>query len=231
MRAVVVASALLLFSACTQAPVHPVPAAIPPAQAAAPVPPPAYPPPAAPKAVTPDAEHPLVRIDTNLGSITVQLDHERAPLSVENFLHYVNTHYYDGSSFYRIVPGFVIQGGDFTADYKEKPADKPAIPNESGNGLSNARGTIALARDNPPHTATSSFYINLVDNGAHLGPRGDRWGYAVFGIVVEGLDVVDKIAAVPNGPTPTFDKKDTLDNAPRTPVTIIKVTELPLAKP
>jgi cyclophilin family peptidyl-prolyl cis-trans isomerase len=228
MRAVVVASALLLFSACTPAPVRPTPAAAVPPQAAAPVPPPpAYPPPAAPKVVTPDAEHPLVRIDTNLGSITVQLDHERAPLSVDNFLHYVNTHYYDGSSFYRIVPGFVIQGGDFSADYKAKPADKPAIPNESGNGLSNARGTIALARDNPPHTATSSFYINLVDNGAHLGPRSDRWGYAVFGIVVEGLDVVDKIAAVPNGPTPTFDKKDTLDNAPLTPVTNLKVTELP----
>lgn len=225
MRAAAVASMLLLLSACAQAPVQPAPTAAPVAQAAPTPPPPAYPPPAPPKAVTPDKDHPLVRIDTNLGSITVQLDHERAPLSVENFLHYVNTHYYDGSSFYRIVPGFVIQGGDFNADLKEKPADKPAIANESGNGLSNARGTIALARDNDPHSATSSFYINLVDNGAHLGPRGDRWGYAVFGIVVEGLDVVDKIAAVQTKVVGEF------NNVPVTPVTIIKVTELPLPKP
>ncbi|HSC47089.1 MAG TPA: peptidylprolyl isomerase [Gammaproteobacteria bacterium] len=230
MRAVVVASMALLLYACAQAPVTPPPAAA--VQTApTPPPPPAYPPPAPPKAVTPDKDHPLVRIDTNLGSITVQLDHQRARLSVDNFLHYVRSHYYDNTSFYRIVPGFVIQGGDFTADYKDKPTDNPAISNESGNGLSNGRGTIAFARGDDAHSATSSFYINLVDNGAHLGPRGDRWGYAVFGIVVEGLDVVDKIAAVPNGPVPTFDKKDTLPNAPLTPVTILKVTELPLAKP
>ncbi len=230
MRASLSGLVLILLTACSQVPVQPAPAQPAPPPVAQ-TPPPAYPPPAAPQQVPPDAEHRLVRFDTNLGSFTVQLDHKRAPLSVDNFLAYVNKHYYDNTSFYRIVPGFVIQAGDYTADYQAKTQDKE-IPNESGNGLSNGRGTIAMARQEDPHTATSAFYINLVNN-RRLDPRGDRWGYAVFGTVVDGLDVVDKIAAVPtHSVVPKGGKpEDALTDAPVDPVTILKVTLLPLPAP
>ena len=172
-----------------------------------------------PMAAPPDP-YPDVAIETNLGTFVVQLDRARAPLSVSNFLHYVNSGFYNDTSFYRVVPGFVIQGGDYTAAYREKKTAAP-IPNESGNGLSNLRGTIAMARDDAPHTATAAFYINLVDN-KKLDPRPDRWGYAVFGHVIQGMDVVDKIAAVSTGKTGPFDK-----DAPLTPVVILKVVVLP----
>jgi cyclophilin family peptidyl-prolyl cis-trans isomerase len=193
---------LVLLAACSQAPVQP---------AAAP-------------ASTPVPAHPLVKIETNYGDITVQLDGTRAPLSVKDFLTYVGENYYVGSSFYRVVPGFVIQGGDYTSDLKYHQTDHPSIPNESGNGLSNLRGTIAMARDNDPHSATATFYINLVDN-RKLDPRPDRWGYAVFGQVVQGMDVVDKIAAVPTGTVPVGG--DTFNDVPTQPVKIISVTLLP----
>jgi len=199
---------LVLLAACSQAPVQPTAA---PAPTPAPVP-----------------AHPLVKIETNYGDITVQLDGTRAPLSVKDFLAYVGEHYYDDSSFYRVVPGFVIQGGDYTSDLKYHQPKHPSIPNESGNGLSNLRGTIAMARDNDPHSANATFYINLVDN-RKLDPRPDRWGYAVFGQVVSGMDVADKIATVPTGMVPV--DGDTFNDVPTQPVTIIKVTLLPDGNP
>ena len=193
---------LLLLAACSQAPVQP---------ATAP-------------ATPPVPAHPLVRIETNLGNMVVQLDTARAPLTVAAFLQHADAHKYDGTSFYRIVPGFVIQAGDFDADYKPLPEEN-TIPNESGNGLSNLRGTIALAREADPHTGSYVFYLNLVDN-RKLDPRPDRWGYAVFGQVVEGLDVMDRIAAVQTHDLKTPHGDDFTD-APVTPVTIEKVVVLP----
>lgn len=193
---------LILLAACSQAPVQPAPAPVTP-----PLPP-----------------HPRVRIETNMGNMVVELDTARAPLTVAAFLQHAQAHRYDGTSFYRIVPGFVIQAGDFSADYKPLPDEKP-VPNESGNGLSNLRGTIGLAREADPHTGSYVFYINLADN-RKLDPRPDRWGYAVFGQVVEGLDVMDKIAAVPTHHL-TTPHHDEFTDAPVTPVTIEKVVVLP----
>jgi cyclophilin family peptidyl-prolyl cis-trans isomerase len=164
----------------------------------------------------PSSKTPEVKIVTSEGDIIVQLNSKRAPLTVKNFLEYVKDDFYGGTIFHRVVQGFVIQGGGFTTDYKQKKTRDP-IPNESGNGLSNVRGTIAMAREPAPHTATAQFYINLVDN-TQLNPQPDRWGYAVFGKVISGMDVVDKIAAVPTGPVGPFKK-----NAPKTQVIIKKV--------
>jgi cyclophilin family peptidyl-prolyl cis-trans isomerase len=142
--------------------------------------------------------HPKVRVTTSQGAFVLQLDAERAPLTVKNFLEYVGAAHYDGTIFHRVIAGFVVQGGGYTPDLTEKRTRDP-IPNESGNGLSNKRGTIAMARTEDPHSATSQFYINLKDNLA-LDPSEKRWGYCVFGTVVEGMDIVDKIAAAPTGP-------------------------------
>ncbi|HET7308210.1 MAG TPA: peptidylprolyl isomerase [Gammaproteobacteria bacterium] len=169
---------------------------------------------AAPQAANP---HPVVALQTNLGTIVVQLDRARAPLTVKNFLEYVRSGFYDGTIFHRVIPGFVAQGGGFTKDFREKPTG-PAIPNESGNGLSNVRGTIAMARENAPHTATAQFYINLADN-LNLDPQPSRWGYAVFGHVIKGMDVVDKIAAIPTGAAGPFSS-----DVPTKPVIIEKAT-------
>jgi len=241
MQRLVIGLAILLLSACSQAPVQP-------AQAAAACPPPAAAPAAPPPAATPpppsypivpvpvqevpaDKDHRLVKIETNLGDMVVQLDATRAPLSVKDFLTYVSERYYDGSGFYRVVPGFVIQGGDYTSELKYHKAKHPSIPNESGNGLSNLRGSIALARDTPPHSANATFYINLVDN-RKLDPRPDRWGYAVFGQVVKGMDVVDKIGAVPTHSVTLQDQyHETFNDVPVDAVKIIKVTLLPLDAP
>ncbi|MGH8162667.1 MAG: peptidylprolyl isomerase [Gammaproteobacteria bacterium] len=164
----------------------------------------------------PLTQAPEVKIVTTEGNIMVRLNPERAPLTVKNFLEYVKSGFYDGTIFHRVVPGFVIQGGGFTVNYKEKKT-RPPIPNESGNGLENLRGTIAMARERAPHSATSQFYINLTNN-TKLDPRPDRWGYAVFGKVVAGMDVVDKIASVPTGPAGPFRK-----DAPQVPVVIKKI--------
>jgi cyclophilin family peptidyl-prolyl cis-trans isomerase len=161
-------------------------------------------------------KNPEVKIVTSEGDIIVQLNAKRAPLTVKNFMEYMKDDFYDGTIFHRVVQGFVIQGGGFTTDYKQKKTRDP-IPNESGNGLSNLRGTIAMAGEPAPHTATAQFYINLVDN-TQLDPQPERWGYAVFGRVVSGMDVVDKIASVPTGPVGPFKK-----NAPKTQVIIKKV--------
>lgn len=133
----------------------------------------------------------LVQFETSAGAFIVQLDPERAPLSVDNFLKYVDEGFYSGTIFHRVVNGFVIQGGGFTPDLNLKDAH-PGVPNEAGNGLSNRRGTIAMARTGEPHSGDSQFYINLADN-ISLDPKPTRWGYAVFGEVIQGMDVVDDI--------------------------------------
>jgi peptidyl-prolyl cis-trans isomerase A (cyclophilin A) len=139
---------------------------------------------------------PRVILVTSLGDITLELDAERAPKSVANFLGYVKAGHYEGTVFHRVIDGFMVQGGGFTADMKQKPTKAP-IPLESQNGLKNLRGTIAMARTSDPNSATSQFFINVVDNPRLDFPSFDGHGYAVFGKVVAGMDVVDKIRAVP----------------------------------
>jgi peptidyl-prolyl cis-trans isomerase A (cyclophilin A) len=155
---------------------------------------------------------PIVVLKTSLGTITLQLDATHAPLSTSNFLTYVDSKFYDGTIFHRIIPGFMVQGGGFTPDMTEKPT-QPAIHNESTNGLKNLRGTISMARTADPDSATSQFFLNLVDNPA-LDPA-DSAGYAVFGKIIDGLDVLDKMAQVP---TTT---KGEYENVPTEPVILI----------
>ncbi|HLW73599.1 MAG TPA: peptidylprolyl isomerase [Gammaproteobacteria bacterium] len=220
------APALSLASVPAATTAQPAPAAVTATPAAATSPSPA---PAAPQPAV-DKSHRLVKIETNMGDIVVQLDAVSAPLSVKNFLAYVKGRYYDGSGFYRVVPGFVIQGGDFTSDLTYHQPKHPPIPNECGNGLPNQRGSLALARDTYPHSATSAFYINLADNTQRLGAYPGHWCYAVFGQVVAGLDVVDKIATVPTGTVTLMDKENsTFKDVPKTAVKILKVTLLPLS--
>src|SRR5512145_2043298 len=139
----------------------------------------------------------MIRFETTLGSFTVELFDEEAPLSAQNFRDYVAAGFYDGTIFHRVIPGFMIQGGGFTAELQQKKTRAP-IRNEAGNGVKNRRGTLSMARTNDPHSATSQFFVNLVDN-AFLDPGRGGAGYAVFGAVVEGMDVVDEIAAVKTG--------------------------------
>jgi len=150
-----------------------------------------------PQPSTEPVTNPRVQIVTSLGAFVVELDPQRAPFTVENFLDYVRSGYYPGTIFHRVVHGFVAQGGGFTPDFAEKPTNQ-AVINESGNGLGNMRGTIGLARTRAPHSGTSQFYLNLADNAA-LNPRPTRWGYAVFGRVTEGMDVIDEIGQKPTG--------------------------------
>jgi len=135
-----------------------------------------------------------------LGTIKIELDAAKAPNSVANFLAYVNKGHYDGTVFHRVIPGFMIQGGGFEPGMTQKATDKP-IDNEANNGLKNNKYTLAMARTNDPHSATAQFFINVADNGFlnHTAPSAQGWGYAVFGKVVAGTDVVDKIAAVKTG--------------------------------
>lgn len=144
----------------------------------------------------------LVALETTHGKIVLELDAAKAPESVRNFLAYVDKGYYDGLIFHRVIPGFMIQGGGFDTDYQQRETDKPIV-NESRNGLGNQRGTIAMARMGHPNSATSQFFINLVDN-RRLNASEYRWGYAVFGRVVEGMEVVDAIAEIPTGPAGDF---------------------------
>ena len=137
---------------------------------------------------------PRVALETNHGTIVLELNPEKAPITVENFLDYVERGWYDGTVFHRVIDGFMIQGGGFTPDLQRK-ITRPEIENESKNGLSNKRGTIAMARTGDPHSATAQFFINLVDNDG-LDASGSSWGYAVFGEVVEGIEVIDSIAKV-----------------------------------
>ena len=141
---------------------------------------------------------PKVEMQTSLGRIVVELDDAKAPGSTKNFLAYVQDGFYNGTVFHRVIPNFMIQGGGFTADMTQKPTKAP-IQNEAKNGLKNARGTIAMARTQDPHSATAQFFINHIDNVMLDYPSRDGWGYAVFGKVTEGMDVVDKIAQVRAG--------------------------------
>lgn len=158
-------------------------------------------------------------IETSMGSITLELDEVKAPVTVKNFLDYAKAGHYDGTIFHRVIDGFMIQGGGFTKAMDQKPTKAP-IKNEAANGLKNARGTIAMARTMIVDSATSQFFINLVDNGFldFRGPHPSMYGYAVFGKVTSGMDVVDKIAAVRTG------NHGMHQNVPVEPVTIKKVT-------
>ncbi|MDX1250653.1 MAG: peptidyl-prolyl cis-trans isomerase [Gammaproteobacteria bacterium] len=162
--------------------------------------------------------HPRVLMETSLGNIVLELDRAKAPQSVDNFIKYVQDGFYDGTVFHRVINNFMIQGGGFTTDYAQKPTNNP-IQNEAKNGLKNDRGTIAMARTSAPHSATAQFFINVVNNDGLNYPNPDGWGYAVFGKVVEGMDVVDKIRAVPTGSGGPF-----RSDVPKTQVVIKKVT-------
>ena len=139
----------------------------------------------------------MVRFETSLGDFTVEVDEESAPISAKNFLRYVDEGFFDGTIFHRVIPGFMIQGGGFTAEMEHKAGHEP-IRNEAANGLKNLRGTLAMARTNDPHSASSQFFVNLVDND-FLNQRSGNAGYAVFGRVVGGIDVIDRIAKVKTG--------------------------------
>ncbi len=143
---------------------------------------------------------PRVALETSLGTIVLELDPKAAPKSVENFLQYVRDKHYDGTIFHRVIPGFMVQGGGFDANFTQK-SSRAAVENEAANGLKNTRGTIAMARTNAPHSATAQFFINTVDNAFldYKAPTPQGYGYAVFGKVVEGMDVVDKIEKTPTG--------------------------------
>ena len=162
------------------------------------------------------AANPVVVIDTSEGAITVELFKNKAPKSVENFLAYAKSGFYKGTIFHRVIKGFMIQGGGFTADMVKKPT-QPPIQNEAANGLSNTRGTLAMARTPEVNSATAQFFINTVDNAKrldHSGKAPDAFGYAVFGKVTKGMDVVDKIEQVATGP------KGGLEDVPLKPIVI-----------
>ena len=145
-------------------------------------------------------ENPVVLMETSLGNITIELDQVKAPITVKNFLSYVDEKFYDGTIFHRVISNFMIQGGGFTPEMQQKRAKAP-IKNEAGNGLKNMTGTLAMARTNVVNSATAQFFINVVDNDFldHQNTTPQGFGYAVFGKVIEGMDVVDKIKAVKTG--------------------------------
>jgi peptidyl-prolyl cis-trans isomerase A (cyclophilin A) len=154
----------------------------------------------APKPVKTAGKNPVVLVQTSMGNIKLELFEKEAPLSVKNFLAYVNSGFYSGTIFHRVIPNFMIQGGGFTADFKEKPTNAP-IKNEAGNGIKNVRGTLAMARTFIIDSASAQFFINVKDNDFlnHSSNTMQGYGYAVFGKVIEGMEIVDKIAAVPTG--------------------------------
>ncbi|VAX10773.1 Peptidyl-prolyl cis-trans isomerase PpiB [hydrothermal vent metagenome] len=160
------------------------------------------------------AEAPKVKIETNMGDIIVLLNAEKAPKTVENFLAYAKDGFYNDTIFHRVISNFMIQGGGFTTDYQRKPTRAP-VENEADNGLSNKKGTLAMARTMDPHSATAQFFINTKDNNfldfTSKSPRG--WGYTVFGSVIKGMDVVNRIRSVatgPGGPFPTDAPKESV---------------------
>lgn len=163
------------------------------------------------------AAAPRVKLSTSQGDIVIELYPDKAPKTVENFLQYVRDKHYDGTVFHRVMSDFMIQGGGFTPDLRQKTTNAP-IPLEATNGLKNDRGAIAMARTSNPNSATSQFFINTVNNPNLNAPLPDGHGYTVFGKVVAGLDVVDKIRAVPVG------DQGMHQNVPKTPITILKAT-------
>jgi cyclophilin family peptidyl-prolyl cis-trans isomerase len=166
------------------------------------------------------APNPQVQVFTNMGNFTIELYAERAPLTVAQFLKYVDQGHYSGTIFHRAIANFVIQGGGFDANYKLK-GNPAKVVNESGNGLSNQRGTVGLARPQEPHAGDVQFYVNIADNAA-LDPNQSRWGYAVFGKIVQGMDVVDRISTVSTGAKGPFK-----DDAPLQPVIIERIERVP----
>ena len=209
-------------------PAAPAPApAAPAATPAAPTTPAAPAAPTTPAAPTADAKVAFVKMTTNKGDIIIELDRVKAPISTENFLKYVNKGQYNGTVFHRVIKDFMIQGGGFDGTLTEKPTEAP-IKNECTNGLSNARGTIAMARTNDPNSATAQFYINTVDNKM-LDGRPGRPGYAVFGKVVDGMNTVDAIRAVKTGQKMANSRggQGPMGDVPMETVEIIKVVEIP----
>lgn len=170
--------------------------------------------------IEPDNLFPKVKIQTNKGDIIVELDRIKAPITVDNFLAYVVEGEFDNTIFHRVIKGFIAQGGGYDEDFTMKTVKKDII-NEAGNGLKNEEGTIAMAKENRPHSANRQFFFNLSDN-SNLDP-GRRWGYAVFGSVVEGLDIVQAIGQVET----EFDEGMGWDDVPKEPVLLIKATLLP----
>lgn len=170
--------------------------------------------------VQPDNFYPRVKFETTMGDIVVELDRRRAPITVNNFLRYVDKRAYEDTIFHRIVPGFVVQGGGYTGDFNGK-SNFPDIFNESGNGLTNDLHTIAMARQSDPHTANRQFFFNVNDNSS-LNPGRD-WGYAVFGVIVEGEDVVDAMSEVET----EYSLRLNANNVPIEPIIIKKVIVLP----
>jgi len=172
------------------------------------------------------AANPQVIMTTNLGAITIELNADKAPKSVGNFLKYVQNGFYNGTIFHRVIDNFMIQGGGFTADFQRKQTEA-AILNEANNGLKNVKGSIAMARTSDPHSATAQFFINVKDNDfldhRSQTPRG--WGYAVFGKVVKGMDVVEKIRSVKTGSKGPFRQ-----DVPQTTVVIEKIEVVGLKK-
>ena len=171
-----------------------------------------------PPEMIPDNMFPIVKLETSMGDIEVELNRMRAPISANNFLRYVLEGEYDGTIFHRVMPGFVVQGGGYTKDIQEKTMHEN-IFNESGNGLQNSTGSIAMARYDDPHTATRQFYFN-VNNNTNLDPNSRSWGYAVFGEVVSGMDVLEAIAAVETGYSEDLDAED----VPLVQVLLIRAT-------
>ncbi|MBX9961907.1 MAG: peptidyl-prolyl cis-trans isomerase [Burkholderiales bacterium] len=169
------------------------------------------------------AADPKVELKTTAGTIVLELYPDKAPKTVENFLRYVNDGFYKGTIFHRVIPNFMIQGGGFTRDYRQKPTRDP-VPNEANNGLHNGVGTIAMARTQDPHSATAQFFINVADNDFldHKAPNPRGFGYCVFGKVVEGMDVANKIVAMPTGPGGPFPT-----DAPQTQIVIEDARVLP----
>ena len=164
----------------------------------------------------PVAGAPRVRVVTSAGNFVIELDHNRAPRTVDAFLKYVKDGFYSGVIFHRVVAGFIAQAGGYTADMQPKAVTENVV-NESGNGLSNLRGSVGFARTNDPHSGTSQFYINLADN-VDLNPRPTRWGYAVFGKVIQGMEVVDDI-----GHRPTAGGGPFQSNVPVEPIVIQRI--------
>ena len=162
---------------------------------------------------------PVVEVVTSEGTFAISLDVAKAPKSVANFLEYVDAKHYDGTLFHRVINGFMVQGGGYDASYERRPTKAP-VQNEADNGVKNTIGTVAMARTGDPHSATAQFFVNVVDNKFldHTAKAADGWGYAVFGKVTEGMDVVDKIKEVETGSAGPFSK-----DAPKTPITITTV--------
>ena len=168
------------------------------------------------------ADNPKVKMQTSMGDVVIELYADKAPKSVENFLNYTRDGSYDGTIFHRVIKNFMNQGGGYTIDYKERPSGQPIV-NEAFNGLKNKRGSIAMARTNAPHSATRQFFINTADNTFldHTEKSMRGWGYAVFGNIISGMEVMERIASVKTGAAGPFNQ-----DAPQEPVIILKITEI-----